>query len=56
MRTYPYTIENGQGEQLTFTGVSHGPDGDRAEADALPNLVLALRCRCTISRRRPPAW
>src|SRR5438874_2384698 len=35
MRTYPYTIENGRGERLTFTGVSHGPDGDRAEADGV---------------------
>ena len=27
MHTYPYTIENGHGEQLTFTGVVRGPDG-----------------------------
>lgn len=31
-RTYPYTIENGQGEQLTFTGITHTPAGERAEA------------------------
>src|SRR5580700_2733413 len=35
MRSYPYTIDNGHGEQLTFTGVTHGPDGDRAGADGL---------------------
>jgi quercetin dioxygenase-like cupin family protein len=33
MTSYPYTIDNGQGEQLTFTGVTHGPDGDRVEAE-----------------------
>ncbi len=33
MRPYPYTIENGSGEQLTFLGTTRGPDGDRAEAD-----------------------
>ena len=35
MRSYPYTIDNGHGEQLTFTGVTHGPDGDRAEAEGV---------------------
>jgi quercetin dioxygenase-like cupin family protein len=35
MKSYPYTIENGHGEQLIFTGVTHGPDGDRAEADGV---------------------
>jgi len=35
MRQYPYTIDNGHGEQLTFTGVTHGLDGDRAEAEGL---------------------
>jgi len=33
MKTYPYTIDNGQGELLTFTGVTSGPDGERAGAD-----------------------
>jgi len=33
MAQYPYTIENGSGERLTFTGIVHGPDGDRVEAD-----------------------
>jgi hypothetical protein len=32
---YPYTIDNGLGEQLTFLGITHGPDGDRAEADGI---------------------
>ena len=35
MRNYPYTIDNGHGEQLTFTGVTHGPDGDRVEAEGV---------------------
>jgi hypothetical protein len=35
MKSYPYTIANGHGEELTFTGVTHAPDGDRAEADGL---------------------
>jgi quercetin dioxygenase-like cupin family protein len=33
--SYPYTIDNGHGEQLIFTGVIHGPDGDRAEAEGV---------------------
>jgi quercetin dioxygenase-like cupin family protein len=39
MKKYPYTIDNGHGEQLTFTGVTKGPDGERAEVDgvAQPN-------------------
>jgi len=35
MKAYPYTIDNGQGELLTFTGVTHGPDGERAGADGV---------------------
>lgn len=31
-RAYPYTIDNGHGERLTFTGLRQGPDGMRAEA------------------------
>ena len=27
---------NGHGEQLTFTGLTHGPDGDRADAVVWP--------------------
>ena len=34
MRTYPYTIENGSGEALTFLGVVPDQDGDRLEAEA----------------------
>jgi quercetin dioxygenase-like cupin family protein len=33
MNRYPITIDNGQGEKLTFTGVTSGPDGDCAEVD-----------------------
>jgi quercetin dioxygenase-like cupin family protein len=32
---YPYTIDNGRGERLTFLGVTSGPDGDRAEASGI---------------------
>jgi mannose-6-phosphate isomerase-like protein (cupin superfamily) len=32
---YPYTIANGHGEQLTFTGRSHDHDGDRVNADGV---------------------
>lgn len=35
MWRYPYSIDNGRGEQLTFTGVTHGPDGDRSEAEGV---------------------
>lgn len=35
MSSYPYTIDNGHGEQLIFTGVTQGPDGDRAEAEGI---------------------
>jgi mannose-6-phosphate isomerase-like protein (cupin superfamily) len=35
MNQYPYTIDNGRGERLTFTGISHGPEGDRAGADGI---------------------
>jgi len=35
MKNYPYTIDNGNGEQLTFTGVTRDPDGDRTEADGV---------------------
>lgn len=32
---YPYTIENGRGERLTFVGVTHGADGPRADAEGV---------------------
>ena len=35
MTQYPYTIDNGRGERLTFTGISQGPEGDRAGADGI---------------------
>jgi mannose-6-phosphate isomerase-like protein (cupin superfamily) len=35
MRKYPYTIENGAGERLTFTGLIPGPNGVRIEADGV---------------------
>ena len=34
-KTYPYTIDNGQGELLTFTGITQGPSGLRAGADGV---------------------
>ena len=33
MKRYPYTIDNGHGEQLTFKGIS--PDGERLEAEGV---------------------
>jgi mannose-6-phosphate isomerase-like protein (cupin superfamily) len=30
---YPYTIDNGHGERLTFKGLTQGPSGVRLEAD-----------------------
>ena len=30
---YPYTIDNGHGERLTFTGLTKSPSGDRIEID-----------------------
>jgi quercetin dioxygenase-like cupin family protein len=35
MPRYPYTIDNGHGEQLTFTGITQGPDGPRAGVDGV---------------------
>jgi quercetin dioxygenase-like cupin family protein len=35
MKNYPYTLDNGQGELLIFTGVASGPDGERVEADGV---------------------
>lgn len=35
MPAYPYTIENGAGEQLTFLGVVRAPNGARVEAEGL---------------------
>ncbi|MGA7306323.1 MAG: cupin domain-containing protein [Rhodothermales bacterium] len=35
MARYPYTIENGHGEQLTFLGVTDGPDGKRLEVEGV---------------------
>jgi mannose-6-phosphate isomerase-like protein (cupin superfamily) len=35
MSTYPYTIENGAGERLTFLRRVQGPAGDRLEAENL---------------------
>jgi quercetin dioxygenase-like cupin family protein len=32
---YPYTIDNGLGEKLTFTRVTQGPDGLRVEAEGI---------------------
>jgi quercetin dioxygenase-like cupin family protein len=34
-RTYPYTVENGHGERLTFKGVTQGPAGERMEVDGV---------------------
>jgi quercetin dioxygenase-like cupin family protein len=34
-KTYPYTIDNGQGELLTFTGVTQGPNGERLGVEGI---------------------
>ena len=34
-RAYPYTIDNGQGERITFTGITQGPDGERLGLDGV---------------------
>jgi quercetin dioxygenase-like cupin family protein len=33
MKTYPYTVDNGAGEELVFLGVVHEPDGDRLQVE-----------------------
>jgi mannose-6-phosphate isomerase-like protein (cupin superfamily) len=35
MNTYPYTIENGAGERITFTGIVRHPAGERIEGEAV---------------------
>jgi mannose-6-phosphate isomerase-like protein (cupin superfamily) len=32
-KTYPYTVDNGQGETLTFLGISHDADGERLDIE-----------------------
>ena len=34
MHTYPHTIENGSGEEITFLGIVRDQNGDRLEAEA----------------------
>jgi quercetin dioxygenase-like cupin family protein len=34
-RSYPYTVDNGYGELLTFTGLTQGPDGERLGTDGV---------------------
>jgi len=34
-RSYPYTIDNGCGEFLTFKGITEGSDGTRVEAEGV---------------------
>jgi len=43
MHTYPHTIENGEGEVLTFLGVVHDRDGDRMELELLAPMHLHPR-------------
>ena len=35
MRGYPYTIDNGAGERLTFLGITRNASGDRIEVDGV---------------------
>jgi len=34
-KTYPYTIDNGNGELITFTGRTQGPTGERVGVDGV---------------------
>src|SRR5688572_19035284 len=34
-KRYPYTIDNGNGELLTFIGITQGPDGARVDAEGI---------------------
>ena len=34
-KTYPYTIDNGNGELITFTGRTQGPAGERVAVDGV---------------------
>jgi quercetin dioxygenase-like cupin family protein len=34
-KTYPYTVDNGHGEQLTFKGLTQGPGGVSLEVDGV---------------------
>ena len=34
-KTYPYTIDNGNGELITFTGRTQGPAGERVGVDGV---------------------
>ncbi len=34
-KTYPYTIDNGHGERLTFIGLTQGPEGEQLDAEGL---------------------
>lgn len=48
---YPHTIDNGQGEQLTF--VRRVKDGNREylEVENLDRPVAGRQCTCTTGRR-----
>ena len=53
MHTYPHTIENGFGEQLTFLRVVRDHNGDRLESRYVLSLAQVRPCTCIISRKRP---
>ena len=44
MKIYPYAIDNGHLEQVTFTGITHGVDGDRlvGEGCAQPGAAAPM--------------
>jgi hypothetical protein len=50
MKRSPYTIDNGHGEQLTFTGMPNGPDGDRAETEGVARLRCWASDACALPR------
>ena len=48
--TYPYTIDSGHGEFLTFKGLTQEPDGVRIDIEGGANPVQVRRCMYIISR------
>jgi hypothetical protein len=47
MKSYPYTIDNGHWEQLTFTGVVHGPDVIERKPKESPSPAPAVSMRAS---------
>jgi hypothetical protein len=50
--TYPHTIENGAGEQITFVRCVRDSAGDRLEVENLAKPDSGPRCTSTTTSRR----